>query len=469
MNETVKVPPVPVLRKAGSGRAGTMIKMLVIGGLMLALLIPLMLIYGVLSERVSRRDEAVGSITSSWGEKQRVCGPVWIIPYQYTAERTVPVRRPVAGEALETTVTETRTAHAYFLPEKLFVAGKLDTERRKYGIYETVLFHGALKLEGQFAPAQFSEWKVKPEDILWNDAMVAFHVSDLRGAQEALTLAWNGKEVPLQPGSKLPGFEGGVFARIGEISGAKESPMSFSMGLLLNGSEAIEFSPVGRQTEVTVSSGWPDPKFQGAFLPVERTVSPSGFTATWRVSYYGRSFPQAWTSRDENPPLTQASMSPSLFGVSLLSPVDHYRLVDRSIKYGILFILLVFTAFFLFEVLAGIRVHLFQYTLVGAALVLFFLLLLALSEVMPFETAYIAGAAACSGLITLYCARTLRRRSLSVVIAAELAAIYGFLFVILRQQDYALLLGASGLFVALGIVMFATRNIDWYGRDEGRG
>ena len=187
------------------------------------------------------------------------------------------------------------------------------------------------------------------------------------------------------------------------------------------------------------------------------------------MSYYGRTFPQKWTGRDENNPFESSETYASQFGVSLLAPVDHYRLVERSIKYGILFLVLVFTVFFLFEVRAQIRVHPVQYTLVGAALVLFFLLLLALSEIMPFGAAHAAGAAACTALITFYSARALRSTTRALVVTGELAAIYGLLYVILRQQDYALLYGAGGLFVMLAIVMFATRNVDWYGRDAERG
>jgi inner membrane protein len=240
------------------------------------------------------------------------------------------------------------------------------------------------------------------------------------------------------------------------------------MDLSLNGSSSIRFTPAGRQTTVRLASAWPDPKFEGAFLPAERTVDAKGFAADWAISYYGRTFPQQWTDREGgDSPFEPLAISGAQFGVSLLSPVDQYRLVERSIKYGLLFIVLVFTAFFLFEVLGRVRVHPFQYTLVGAALVLFFLLLLALSEVRSFATAYLAGAAACTGLIAAYAATALRSARRAGVVALELAVIYGMLYVILQQQDYALLLGAIGLFIALALVMFTTRRLDWYARAGG--
>ena len=262
----------------------------------------------------------------------------------------------------------------------------------------------------------------------------------------------------MEPGSRLPGYEGGIFARI-PMDQAPAGKMPFALQLALNGSHSMQFAPVGRQTTVRLESSWPDPKFQGAFLPLERSVSPDGFDATWSMSYYGRTFPQQWTGRDGSNPFEPQRIRASLFGVSLLSPVDHYRLVERSIKYGILFLVLVFTVFFLFEVRSGVRVHPVQYLLVGAALVLFFLLLLALSEMFAFGLAYAAGAAACTLLITCYSARALGGAGRALTVAAQLAVIYGLLYVILRQQDYALLLGSCGLFVMLAMVMYATRDV----------
>ena len=459
--------PPPFRSKTETGM-GALIRLLIIGGLTVALMIPLMMVYGVLSERKSRQREAVDSITASWGGDQMIAGPVLVVPYRYTVERQEKfVVNAVTGATEIRPVKETFTTQAFFLPEQLMVTGGLDTEKRQYGIYEAVLFRGALDVTGQFIPPNFDEWKVSAGEIDWKEAVLAFHVSDLRGAPEAMSVTWDGREYPFEPGSRLPGYEGGVFARL-PLDGPPSGNMAFQMKLALNGSQSIRFTPAGRQTRVQLRSSWPDPKFEGAFLPTERTVTGEGFDAAWSMSYYGRSFPQQWTGRNNSNPFDASDIRPSQFGVSLLAPVDHYRLVERSIKYGILFLVLVFTVFFLFEIRARVRIHPVQYTLVGAALVLFFLLLLALSEVMSFGAAYATGAAACAALITLYSARALRSMSRSLVVTGELAAIYGLLYVILRQQDYALLFGAGGLFLMLAIVMFATRNVDWYGRDAER-
>jgi inner membrane protein len=320
-------------------------------------------------------------------------------------------------------------------------------------------------LSGSFTAPSLDEWKVKPEDILWDEAVVLVAISDLRGTKEALVMKWGDSPIPLKPGARFCDFTSVVAGRVGSsVAGAT----NFSMKLGLNGSRGIRFAPLGQQNEVRLSSTWPDPSFSGAFLPADRQITHNGFTATWQVSYYGRAYPQQWSTQDNAAPQVDTSaIHSSLFGVDLISVVDTYRYVERSTKYGVLFIALVFTAFFLFEVLAALRVHPFQYTLVGAALCLFYLALLSLSEIIPFGWAYITGAAASTLLIVFYSAKALRSLVRASAIGVELGAIYGFLYVILRLQDYSLVVGTAGLFLALAIVMYATRNIDWYARDEG--
>jgi inner membrane protein len=236
------------------------------------------------------------------------------------------------------------------------------------------------------------------------------------------------------------------------------------MPVTLNGSRSIRFAPVGVNNDVRLTSTWPDPSFQGAFLPIDRKVGPEGFSAHWQASYYGRSYPQQWT---DGAPLNSGSFTSSLFGVDLVPVLDSYRHVERATKYGILIIALLFTAFFLFEVLSAVRIHPFQYTLVGIALCLFYLGLLALSEVTSFSIAYWTGAAVSSLMIALYSIKALQSGRRACMVASGLALVYAFLFVILRLQDYALLVGTSGLFLVLAIVMYVTRNVDWYVRDNG--
>ena len=452
----VAPPPPPRPRR----HFGTVLKLGAIAGLTLLLLVPLRMIGSVLDERQERRQEALTNITSSWGEAQLVGGPVLIVPYTY--------RTKGWKEQLERVETiETCTAQACFLPERLQVGGQLAAEELHRGIYQAVVYRGDLTLTGAFAKPSFDEWKVAPDDVLWDEALVTLAITDLRGAKGALNLTLDGESYPLSPGSKLAEFSSGVHARVKKLAHDK-GELAFELKLALNGSGALRFIPVGRQTRVQLTSPWRDPKFTGAFLPSQRSVTAAGFTADWEVSYYGRPYPQQWSTQETASPFNSRAVTASLFGVELLTPVDGYRHVERAIKYGVLFIALVFTAFFLFEMLARVRVHPFQYTLIGAALCLFYLVVLALSEVTSFGLAYLAGASAATGLIVAYSARVLGGYRRSLLIGGELAAIYGCLYVILQLQDYALLFGAAGLFLALAVVMFVTRKIDWYARDEAR-
>jgi inner membrane protein len=241
--------------------------------------------------------------------------------------------------------------------------------------------------------------------------------------------------------------------------------VQFSILLDFNGSDGIFFAPFGVQNEATLKSNWPDPGFRGAFLPADRSVRRDGFDAKWKVSYYGRDYPQPWTSRAGNERFTARSVSDSLFGAHFLSILDAYRYVERSIKYGVFFLVLVFTTFFLFEVTARQNIHPFQYLMVGAALCLFYLLLLSISEFIGFSWAYLIAAVASTMLITWYCRFFLGGGVRTLMIGAGLTGVYTFLYITLRQQDYALLMGAIALFIVLAIVMYVTRKVDWYARD----
>jgi len=232
------------------------------------------------------------------------------------------------------------------------------------------------------------------------------------------------------------------------------------MTLDLKGSRGIRFAPVGQQNRVKLRSPWSAPSFGGAFLPAERTVNDQGVDASWEVSWYGRSYPQQSTDQAGNRAFCADAIGPSLFGVDFIVLVDTYRMVERATKYGVLFIALIFTAFFLFEVLSQLRIHTIQYTLVGAALCLFYLAVLSLSEFVRFAYAYWAGVAASALLIVLYSLKVLGSGRRTTIIAAALFIIYTYLYVVLQLQDYSLLFGTVGLFVVLGIVMYSTRNLD---------
>ena len=446
----------------------TIFKMAGVAVLILLLLMPLNMVRSVLRERLGRRSEAVAEITSSWGRDQKLVGPVLIVPYRYAA-KSWKEQSTAGGKIEKVEVVDLVTANAYFLPTNLVVTGDVKPMQLRRGIYQAVVYTGKLEFAGEFARPDFARLRIKPEEVLWDDALVAFAIPDLRGVKETLHLKWGEKAYALVPGGKLVGFQSGVqsgvFANVGDVRGS-EAPIPFRLALSLNGSGGLSFAPLGSQSTVRLTSSWPDPSFFGAFLPTERKVTRDGFEATWQVSYYGRDFPQQWTSQTLEPCLTPNGVESSLFGINFLSGIDAYRNTERAIKYGALFMVLIFAAFFLFEMLAALRIHPFQYAIVGAALCLFYLGLLSLSEFIPFGLAYLAAAGVTTLLICFHSARMLKSGGRTLIVAGLLAGIYGFLYVALQLQDYALLLGTGGLFVVLALVIWLTRNIDWYARDR---
>lgn len=445
-------------------RRAIVFKMVGVAFVTLLLLIPLSMIKSVLRERMERRNEAVAEITSVWGRQQNVIGPILIIPYRHQTK--VWKDQPAPGGRIERVeVLEATEARAYFLPAALNIKGDINPRQLHRGIYKTVVYAGQLDISGHFTPPDFAALRINDEDVLWDEATVTFAISDLRGIQETLELTWGDDRIPLLPGCQLKGFSSGVHATVPRLRESR-GLIPLTLSLALNGSQGIRFTPLADANLVTLSSPWPDPSFQGAFLPSERTVNPDGFQATWHLAQYGRDYARQWTDRDPSAALDASSVGSSLFGVTFLSGIDSYRNTERAIKYGMLFLTLVFAAFFLFEILSAIRIHPFQYTLVGAALCLFYLGLLSLSEFIAFGTSYLVAAGVTTGLIWFYCASVLRSGRRAVLIVGLLAAIYGFLYIALQLQDYSLLFGTAGLFLVLAIVFWTTRKIDWYSQDQ---
>jgi inner membrane protein len=454
MEESMSNSAPPVMRAASPKsffkRFLTIMKMASIAILILLLLIPLYMVKSVLEERLERHDSSVREITSTWGKEQVIIGPFLIIPFK---DKTLNFADG-SGSLVR---------HAYFLPEKFTADGRIDPQRLHRGIYEAVVYSGKLDLTGAFIRPTFEEWKLDPQQILWDEAEIALSITDLRGTKESLQIKLGEQTIPLNPGGRLEGFEGGAYAR---VKGLKEmgETIPFAISLTFNGSRSLRFAPTGVNNEVRLASKWPDPSFQGSPLPAERKVDSDGFSSHWQVSNYGRSFQRQWTDKTA---VNAAGVSSSVFGVDIVPVLDSYRYVERSINYGVLVIVLLFTVFFLFEILSAVRIHPFQYALIGIALCMFYLGLLALSEVISFSAAYWIGAAAASLMIVLYSAKVLRSAGRAGIVAAGLVVVYAFLFVILRLQDYSLLIGTAGLFALLAILMYVTRNIDWYARDSG--
>lgn len=447
-------PDIPEKRKL---RDSVLFKMIVTGLLILALGIPLMMVRGLILERQHRRNTVVSEVAGTWGRAQTLGGPVLTVPYLVHSKD-------------EKGVVKTWTQLAHFLPETLKVDGRLLPELRRRGIFEVAVYRADLHASGAFLRPSFAEWGIPPQDILWNKAWLSIGVPDMRGIRRNVRLVWGSRMLQLSPGGGVSGlWSTGLRVPISGLGQAPERQVyPFAFDLAVRGSQELKFLPFGKQNTVTLKSSWPDPSFSGGFLPESRNVSKSGFESTWSVPYFGRSYPQQWLETERERLAPEHAIADSAFGVDLYMPVDVYQQTERSVKYGMLFLVLTFLAFFLFEVFSPVSLHPMHYLLVGSALCLFYVLLLSISEHIPFGIAYAIASAGIIVLISGYSLAILRGRRRALAMSGMLVILYSYLYVLLQAEDYALLLGSLGLFVILALVMYLTRKVDWYGPRMGK-
>ena len=441
-------------------------KFFLVGALVILLLIPLGLVWLVLSERQSRALSVQAEIAADWGMAQRIHGPYLIIPY------TVRIQTLQGDKTIETA----QERRAIFLPDAFRVNASSKTEIRRRSIYEVTVYGADISLEGEFGRADLLQVGALPEAIRWQDAILAIGINDVSGLREGVTLQVPGASpVAFEPSIGIPNNPtNGIHARIGALiapadsggapSTATAAPLAFNVKLALNGSSSLSFAPVGRTSEVRIASDWPHPSFTGGFLPADREIGSSGFTANWRVPHLARSVPQSWADIGTfQSPLDRFKGYD--MGVNFFVPVDFYSLVDRAAKYGFMFLVVAFGAVFVLELMSRKRVHAVQYIFVGLAMVIFYLLLLSFSEHIGFTPAYLLASAATGGMISLYVGKALASARRGWTMLAVFLVLYSLLFLILQLEDYALLAGAIAGFVLLTATMFATLRVDWSGEE----
>lgn len=446
-------------------------RIVIIGAITLVLLIPTAMISELVNEREARRDEAIDEAGSKWGNPQVLAGPVLMVPYKVITDQG-------AGK---TPLEEIK--QAYFLPQSLNISGTVSPNILKRGIYEVVAYGTDLKFEGKFNTPDFKNLNISEANVLWDRAEIAIAVTDMRGVNNDLKIKWDNTDYKLKPGAvrgivlgeglgldmdrqreldmkKMSATEAvseagsGVTVKVPLDINSKDKTYNYSFAVNVNGSDNLTFLPLGSETNVELASSWKTPSFDGAFLPDEREITDSGFKAKWKVLQLNRSYGESWTGT--------VNAANSTFGVRLLVPVDEYQKNTRSIKYAIILIALTFIIFFFIEIFNRIRIHPIQYLLTGTALVLFYSLLLSISEHLGFDRAYLIASASTILLVTLYSKTVFKSLKLALVQGGLLLIIYSFVYTILQLQDYSLLIGNAGLFLVLAIVMYLSRNIDWY-------
>jgi len=423
-------------------KRSVLLRMFLIGGLTVALLIPSLLIIGLVDERETTRDNVVSEVSSKWGNAQTIAGPILTVPYR------------VASHTTNNRIIYT-TELAHFLPESLAVSATIQPEVRHRGMYEVVLYSSHIQVAGSFAAPAFGQLGIPAEDILWEKAFLTLGISDLKGVKEGISIRFDDQTLIADPGVNADGV---LTTGINVHPKLRQSTKThaFSATLDLNGSGQLMLVPVGKETRVSIASPWGNPSFIGNTLPVRRVINEGSFTADWRVLHLNRNFPQQWTGK-------QYDISEASFGVRLLLPVDEYQKTTRAAKYAIMFIVFTFLAFFLTEILNRKVIHPIQYALIGFALLLFYVLLLSISEQMAFNHAYGISSAGIVLLVGGYTRSVLSSNIAALAITGIMIVLYGFMYVLLQLEDYALLLGSIGLFLILALVMYLTRKIDWFG------
>lgn len=425
--------------------------------LILLLMIPLLMIGGLVSERQQQRNLVLQDIARSSSYRQQITGPILVQPYTKRV-REWKTHAKTGERYLDEREVRGRL---YFLPERFELNGQVGTELRARGLYKARLYRSDNQISGQFKlPARLG---LGDELELYRlDApFLSVGISDIRGIGNALQLRLNGATLDFAPGSGEERFGAGVHVPLPALKHQGEQRLTFAFDLKLQGTEQFSVVPVGRDSRVELRSDWPHPSFVGEYLPSQREVSQTGFSAQWQTSFFATNLEEAL--QDCVGKERCNDLFGRTFGVSFVDPVDQYLKTDRAIKYALLFITLTFAVFFLFEVLKRMAVHPVQYSLVGLSLALFYLLLLSLSEHLDFALAYGLSAVACVSLIAFYVSHVLHSALRGAAFGLLLTMLYGLLYGLLSAEDYALLMGSVLVFGVLAGVMVLTRKLDWYG------
>lgn len=411
------------------------VKLFLLGTMAILFLIPLQLIKMVIRERESNSNTVRKEIAEQWGQRQTISGPVLNIPVYREPSDKNSDKNPVE-----------RIWH--ILPGDLSVIANIDPEIRYKSIYETVIYTANIKISGKIdVPERIRD----NYTALWDQAYLSMGISDNRGLVDQVIVNFSNKKIHADPGLiDRDIFQSGLTFPVSPKPGEE---LDFDLDFDIKGSDGLSFTPVGKSTNVHLTSSWPSPSFNGTFIPASREINESGFKANWIVTHLNRNFPQEWIGPIHD--ITEES-----FGADMILGVDHYQKSERSSKYGLLFIAFTFLVLLFIEVSSDKRIHIFSYFLVSLALVLFFSLLNALSEHIGFNAAYLVAATSIILLVSLFSGSLLGERKKTLIIALMLIVLYAFLYFLLSLNEFAYLAGNIGLFIGLAGIMWLTSRTD---------
>lgn len=426
--------------KSGSSQRQLFFKLGFILFLMLVLMIPVILIKELIREREELQRNVEEEVSASWGREQTLFGPVLCIPFEKSG---ITDGKPWTEKHL-----------MYLSPEELTINSGIATQIRTKGIFNTIVYEGDNNLAGQFSLNTLPH----PADVRYQygEAFLVTGLTDPSAVTQKITGEWNGA-----PLSAIPGVKNCEFIKSGlnypvQIN-ADLHQYRFEVNIHLRGTTSMNYLPSGRSTQIKVSSPWPSPSFTGRNLPARREISASGFEASWTANEYNRPFPNYWQDTEY-----VVHGSTDIFGVKLIQTADFYQKNMRSAKYALLVIALSFITFFFFEMMLKIRIHPVQYILIGLSLAIFYALLLSLTEHIGFNLAYLISFGAVVLLIVVYAFSIFKQMRPILTLTALFSMLYGYIFILLQLEDYALLAGSVGLFLILAAVMLLSRRINWY-------
>jgi inner membrane protein len=427
------------------------IKLSFIGVLILILLIPSTLVQNLITERAGRQDEIIKDVSDKWSSEQLIQGPVLVIPYKkrvkYLDEKNSEAEKDVID-------------NLYVLPDNLRIKADLQTQILHRGIFDVVVYNTNVKVSGNFAKADLNALNLSPSQLLLDRVKVCFSISDLKGLKTNPVIKAAGQQSQAEPTfNGQSAFSNGLQAVI-NLAAFKDNQVDFDYSLDLKGSQELSFLHLGKTTEVEASGNWGNPSFDGRYLPDTRKVDNNRFSAKWKVLYYNRPYPQQWVGNDtllNNPKKEQDAT----FGIKLRIPVDQYQKTMRTSKYSLLIIMLTFISLFLTEVIRKHKVHVFNYILIGAAMIIYYSLLLSFSEQIGFNAAYLVASVATVVLITAFIASLIKNRNAALLFGFILSVFYTFIFVIIQLEDLALIFGSIALFIIVAMLMYFSRKINW--------
>jgi len=434
---------------------GFKIIMLII--IILLLLIPISMIRSLVNERSSRADKAEESIMEAWGSQLNIYGPVIRIPVVERDEIKTSTEKE--GEKINIVI---KNKALWITPRDLQITGNLSAEKKRRGIFSVALFSGEMELTGSFSLERIMSELKENQTLHPEQAEIIIGLTSQKGIRKVLKADWNGNELFLKPGSRQFAFDTNNDNGMNALSPLKSNEFNaFEIRFAVQGGKSIRMLPIGELTQSSIVSDWVSPSFQGGSLPIDYSLSGSGFDAKWEISYLSRSIPLFWWTTESGGYDGRLNLKRELYGVDFFKPLDHYALNERAVKYAILFLVIPFLTLFFLEIFSRKSIHPTQYLLSGLANVIFYLLLLSISEHLSFSIAYLIAAFALTGMMSLYARSLLETWARSAYMGLVMALLYLILYLTLNAEDWALLIGSIAAFLICGVVMFLTRKLDW--------